>query len=238
LGALMTLKDFRGDEMLDQRCFGFLFVLIIATGVSAQGNTGANQEAYQRCMVHKPERANSCYDFTCFYQGCIAQYSQPGMQGGLARPDPSGAEAAIPACMPHIQAQIECIRENGVLLPEEVPLPPNGGAFSCADNDNEEGGCCCFRGAHTYLFEPRQVASVTATFDVGRGPTCESNVSVSVQTAPDVWETLGQYSVSSGRGGSDIAPNTRSVTVGTVITGVKIDDGCVCCIDDSSVELN
>ncbi len=202
----------------------------------AQGDPQAFTDAYAKCMQYKPQNATDCYDHSCAFQGCIAQYSSVMRPGGAAIADPSLREAAVPACMPHIQAMQKCIREHGLINP---PPPPDSGglALSCAAGDNSEGGCCCFNGSHTYLFAPRQVGAANVTFDTGRGLDCQSLVRIRVRV-DGAWQVVGEVSATSSAGGSERAPIRQSVPVGRVIDGLMISDGCVCCIDDSRVELN
>lgn len=109
--------------------------------------------------------------------------------------------------------------------------------LSCADKDNEENGCCCFTGAHTYRFASRYVKNVLAQFDTGRKFNCKSKVSLEVDRG-NGWQTIKAIEANSSRNGSEVAPIEISVPVNGTIQGFRISDGCVCCIDSSKITLN
>jgi hypothetical protein len=109
--------------------------------------------------------------------------------------------------------------------------------LDCRNGDNAEAGCCCNLGAHTYRFEPRQVDLAQLTFDTGRGLDCRSDVEVAVLVGGE-WQRKGRYSAVSSQAGSEKNPIRKTLTLGEVISGVRIDDDCKCCIDASSVRLN
>lgn len=216
---------------------------ILPTMLSAQGDMQAYTDAYAKCMQQKPQYATTCYDFSCAFQGCVAQYSSVGTRAGVAIADPSLREASIPACMPHIQAMTKCIKENGLIqLPEQpgqaATVPRAAGqSLSCQAGDNTEGGCCCFRGSHTYEFPFQQVSSATIRFDTGRKLNCQSSVSIRARIDGS-WQTLQQIAANSSSGDSEVAPITVDVPVNNAIDGLLIEDGCVCCIDDSAITLH
>ncbi len=120
-------------------------------------------------------------------------------------------------------------------------VPDSGGdgdiGLSCSDGDNEEGGCCCFHGEHTYMFDPVCVSSVTVKFDTGRGLGCQSNVEFQVYDG-SLWSDVGQYQAVSSSGGSELYVIETEVPVGQTVSGFKISDGCTCCIDSSSIVLH
>ncbi|MCD6476528.1 MAG: DNRLRE domain-containing protein, partial [Anaerolineaceae bacterium] len=109
--------------------------------------------------------------------------------------------------------------------------------FSCVNKDNEEKGCCCFKGTHTYRFSSRYVANVLARFDTGRRFNCRSTVSLDVDRG-NVWETVKTVQANSSREGREVAPTDVLVPVNSAIEGFRISDGCVCCIDSSEITLN
>ena len=221
-------------------------LVVVSQGALAQGNAQAYQDAYDSCMQNKPANANACYDHSCAFRGCVAQHSTVVMGGAVEVQDPSAAvTAAQTTCAPHQQAFSRCIQQHGILKqplspPPAAPSPPAQGtaALTCANGDNDEGGCCCFLGEHSYSFEPRKVESATVVFDTGRGPYCQSTVDVEVKTGPDTWRRVGEFTVMSGNGADELAPRTRTVVIGDTISALKIHDGCVCCIDDSQVTLH
>lgn len=234
--------------------FSLFAVLLMPVAASGQGDPAAFADAYDKCMSHKPMHANKCYRFSCFYQGCIAQHSSRLMGGAVAVQDPGLRRSAVASCLPHIQAMTQCIKENGVLdLPTTAepnepkepdqpnepnePKTPRVTNLSCNAKDNVEKSCCCFLGSHTYQFEPQQVGTATVTFDTGRRFDCKSVVSIDALVG-ETWTTLQSVKANSSSGGSERAPRTLTVDVGKVIGGIRVGDGCVCCIDDSKVTLN
>jgi plastocyanin len=122
-------------------------------------------------------------------------------------------------------------------------LPPSGKqpglmkTFTCVNKDNQEKGCCCFLGAHTYQFAAQYVVSVLVRFDSGRGLNCRSTVTIGVDRGRG-WETVETVKANSSRNGSESAPIEVPVPVNSVISGVRISDGCACCIDFSEITLN
>lgn len=213
---------------------------LVPTTASSQGDPAAFTAAYDRCMSYKPANANHCYQHTCAYQGCIAGYSSRVVGGGIPVDDPAKA-AYVAACMPHIDALKRCVDTYGVVKtlppkPPEPPKQPKAASLTCKAKDNEEKSCCCFLGTHTYRFDAQSVGTATVTFDTGRRLDCKSTVSIDVLVG-ERWKTLKQVQANSSRGGSELAPQTETVSVNGVIGGVRVGDGCVCCIDDSKVQL-
>jgi len=114
---------------------------------------------------------------------------------------------------------------------------PTKSKFSCANQDNEEKGCCCFKGAHTYRFGSRHVRNVLTRFDTGRRFNCRSTVNLDVDRG-NGWETVKTVQANSSREGSEVAPTDVLVPVNGAIEGFRISDGCACCIDSSEITLN
>ena len=108
--------------------------------------------------------------------------------------------------------------------------------FSCKNNENEEGGCCCFNASHTYMFKKRQVFEIVALFDTGKKIDCRSTVKYEVHVDGN-WKTVGSTQVVSSRGNETYAPNKVSIPVNRVIDGFRLGDGCRCCIDFSEIWL-
>ena len=102
--------------------------------------------------------------------------------------------------------------------------------------DNEGKGCCCFKGTHTYRFEPKDVGTASVTFDTGRRFNCKSTVAIDALVGAN-WVRLSAVEANSSSGGSEVAPRTVKVDVGQKISGLRVGDGCVCCIDGSSIRL-
>ena len=102
--------------------------------------------------------------------------------------------------------------------------------FTCERGDNQEGGCCCFLGAHTYRFEPSAVSKVHVTFDTGRGVGCSSQVAIQVLIGAD-WRTAQTVNAISSSGRSEINRLSGTLMVGDTIAGVRLDDGGRCYID-------
>ena len=118
--------------------------------------------------------------------------------------------------------------------------PPQTGkknTFSCINKDNEEKGCCCFLGAHTYRFAPQHVVSVLVRFDTGKRINCRSAVTLEVDRG-NGWETVKIVQANSSRNGSELAPTEVLVPVNGTIEGFRVSDSCVCCIDSSEITLN
>lgn len=114
--------------------------------------------------------------------------------------------------------------------PREIKL-------SCDAKDNEEKRCCCFQGSHTYAFSATYVRSMDVTFDTGRGPACQSQVLIQVDHGAG-WVTLHAVTAFSGKNGREQNPITVSVPVNDTVQGLRISDGCQCCVDYSSVVLH
>ncbi len=127
------------------------------------------------------------------------------------------------------------------LLPARLHAGPVGNpdrnTFSCVHNDNQERGCCCLKGAHTYLFAPRYVENVFVRFDTGRNLNCRSLVKLEVEREGG-WETVMTFQAVSSKGKDEYAPVELRVSVGRTIRGFRISDGCVCCIDYSEITLD
>ncbi|GAB6143844.1 PKD domain-containing protein [Desulfocicer niacini] len=111
-------------------------------------------------------------------------------------------------------------------------------SLSCENKENQEKGCCCFQGAHTYRFEPRHVTTVLAEFDTGKRFNCQSTVKLEITRDDDTWETVKSIQANSSRNGSEVAPMDAQVLVNAMISGFRISDGCRCCIDWSRITLN
>ncbi|MFA5399846.1 MAG: PA14 domain-containing protein [Dehalococcoidia bacterium] len=109
-------------------------------------------------------------------------------------------------------------------------------SLSCANKDNEEKGCGPFYGAHTYLFGAQNVTSVVARFDTGRRFNCRSVVTFDVYRN-GVWQTIKTVDAVSSSGNSEFAPIEVQVPVNDTISGFRISDGCVCCIDFSEITI-
>ena len=219
----------------------FLAIFVVPLSAMAQGDPAAFADAYDRCMKQKPKYATKCYRHTCFYQGCVAQYSSRIVGGAVAVTDPALMQSATANCTPHIQALKLCNEQHGIInVPAKTepdkPNKPAATRLSCKAKDNEEGGCCCFKGAHTYRFEPRTVGTATVTFDTGRKFNCKSTVAIDALIGAD-WVRLSAVEANSSSGGSEVAPRTVKVVVNQLISGLRVGDGCVCCTDNSSVML-
>lgn len=106
--------------------------------------------------------------------------------------------------------------------------------LSCKDNENVEKGCCCFKGAHTYLFAPRRVAFVDAQVDTGRGRGCKSTVRYEAKVG-QTWFKLKEVNAVSSIGNKETYRFKVRVPVNRVISGFRIADGCKCCIDYSRI---
>ncbi len=121
--------------------------------------------------------------------------------------------------------------------PQHHATQPTKNTFSCTNKENEEKGCCCFKGAHTYRFGSRYVTNVLARFDTGRGFDCRCTVNLDVDRG-NGWETVKTVQANSSRGASEVAPTDVVVPVNGTIAGFRISDGCACCIDSSKITLN
>ncbi len=122
--------------------------------------------------------------------------------------------------------------------PQKIPdTEITKSTFSCKDRDNEERGCCCFKGTHTYRFGARYVTKVLARFDTGRGLNCRSTVNLDVDRG-NGWETVKTVQANSSRRGSERAPIDVLVPVNGTIKGFRLSDGCACCLDSSKITLN
>ncbi len=108
--------------------------------------------------------------------------------------------------------------------------------LTCVNKDNSEKTCCCFQAGHTYQFGPYNVSSISVIFDTGRRLTCQSTVDLQVEKG-GVWQTIKQVKATSSSGGSELAPIKADVQVNDVISGFRISDGCVCCIDNSEITI-
>jgi choice-of-anchor C domain-containing protein len=108
--------------------------------------------------------------------------------------------------------------------------------MSCTEKDNDENGCCCFLGAHTYSFSQVKVQSFDAEFDTGRGTNCKSSVSIQINSDGQ-WTTVKKLEAVSGKGSSGANLIKVKVSVNSVIQGISISDGCTCCIDESKVTI-
>ncbi|MCD6567956.1 MAG: hypothetical protein J7K94_04380 [Dehalococcoidia bacterium] len=121
--------------------------------------------------------------------------------------------------------------------PTATPTPTPGiKHLSCENKDNEEKDCCCFKEAHTYRFDPQYVSSVVAKFDTGRGLDCHSTVELQVDKGAG-WETIKTVAAVSSSGSLELAPVEVKVPVNDTISGFRIYDGCVCCIDSSEITI-
>lgn len=118
-----------------------------------------------------------------------------------------------------------------------LPVPAFATELSCEQNDNAEGGCCCFNKAHTYEFEPRRVSRLEVTFDTGRGIGCRSLVNIQLLRR-DSWQTLQTISAISSDGRSQTHRLSGTFDLGETIAGVRIDDGGRCYIDYSKIALD
>jgi hypothetical protein len=114
---------------------------------------------------------------------------------------------------------------------------PTKNIFTCKNKDNQEKGCCCFKGAHTYLFNSRYIKSVSVEFDTGKRFNCHSTVSLEVKQG-NRWIVLRRVKANSSRNRSEINPIRILLPVHRTINGFRISDGCVCCIDSSKIILN
>ena len=108
--------------------------------------------------------------------------------------------------------------------------------LSCKNNDNEEKGCCCFKGTHTYLFKSQYVSSMLVRFDTGKKFNCKSKVHLQINNGKG-WKTIKTIQAISSSGNSTNAPIDASIPVNGNISGVRISDGCVCCLDFSEIFL-
>ena len=121
------------------------------------------------------------------------------------------------------------------------PMNPGSGlaknTLSCTNKDNAEKGCCCFKGRHTYRFDTRWVSNILARFDTGRRLDCKSTVKLDVDRG-NGWETVKTVQANSSRDGSELAPSDVLLPINGNLAGVRISDGCVCCIDTSEITLN
>jgi hypothetical protein len=133
----------------------------------------------------------------------------------------------------------KCTGKTVITQPPQQPpdIKQTKSTFSCANKDNEEKGCCCFMGAHTYRFDSRHVTTVLARFDTGKRFNCRSTVNLDVDRG-NGWETIKTVQANSSREGSEVAPTDVLVPVNSTIEGFRISDGCVCCIDSSEIRLN
>lgn len=109
-------------------------------------------------------------------------------------------------------------------------------SLSCANKDNEEKGCGPFYGTHTYLFGAQNVTSVVARFDTGRKFDCRSVVTFEVYRNGG-WQTIKTLDAVSSSGNSEFAPIEVQLPVNDTISGFRISDGCVCCLDFSEITL-
>jgi len=108
--------------------------------------------------------------------------------------------------------------------------------LSCKNNDNEEKGCCCFKGTHTYRFKSQYVSSVLVRFDTGKKFNCKSKVHLQINSGKG-WKTIKTIQAISSSGNSTNAPIDVGIPVNGTISGVRISDGCVCCLDFSEIFL-
>jgi hypothetical protein len=114
---------------------------------------------------------------------------------------------------------------------------PKKNIFSCKHKDNQEKGCCCFKGAHTYLFNSRYIQNVLVEFDTGKRFNCHSTVALEIKQG-DRWIVLRKVKANSSKNGSEINPIRLTLPVHRTIEGFRISDGCACCIDSSKIVLN
>jgi len=134
----------------------------------------------------------------------------------------------------------------GTVLPHGPSLRGSGGPirdytntsthFSCKEKQNQEGKCCCYTGSHTYRFPKGHVKKVIARFDTGKKLNCRSTVKFEVHSGGK-WVPVGIFHAVSSRGGNTNAPTDVSVSVGRIIAGFRLGDGCRCCIDSSEIWL-
>jgi len=111
----------------------------------------------------------------------------------------------------------------------------NNNTLSCENGDTEEG-CCCFKGAHTYYFQPKYVNSFTAIFDTGRQFNCRSNVQISIlNSSNNLWKVVKTVPAMSSTSNSIKNPISTFVSINSSIKGIKISDNCACCIDNSKI---
>ena len=106
--------------------------------------------------------------------------------------------------------------------------------LSCKNNDNEENGCCCFKGTHTYRFVSQFVSSLLVRFDTGKKFNCRSEVHIQINNGKK-WENIKTLQAVSSSGNSTRAPIDVKISINGNISGVKIFDGCVCCLDFSEI---
>lgn len=109
-------------------------------------------------------------------------------------------------------------------------------SLSCTNKDNEEKGCGPFYGTHTYLFGAQNVTSVVARFDTGRRFDCRSIVTFEVYRNGG-WQTIKTLDAVSSSGNSEFAPIEVQLPVNDTISGFRISDGCVCCLDFSEITV-
>ncbi len=118
-----------------------------------------------------------------------------------------------------------------------LALPAAASELSCEQSDNAEGGCCCFRKAHTYEFEAVHVSRLEVTFDTGRGIGCRSQVTIEVLRRGG-WQTLRTVDALSSNGRSQTNRLSGAFELGETLTGVRIGDGGRCYIDFSKIAIN
>jgi hypothetical protein len=108
--------------------------------------------------------------------------------------------------------------------------------LSCRQKQNQEKGCCCFKGTHTYLFPAHLVLKIKTRFDTGKKLNCKSKVSFQIRKN-NKWKTLKIVNAISSRGNETIAPIDVLIPVNQIIDGFRLKDGCRCCIDSSEIWL-
>ncbi len=109
--------------------------------------------------------------------------------------------------------------------------------FSCEEGNNQEGGCCCFLGAHTYVFNPTTVSQLGLTFDTGRGLNCQSQVAIQV-LADGNWQTVHTVNAVSSSGNNEKHHIRGTLNIDRTISGVRINDGARCYIDYSQISFD
>lgn len=108
--------------------------------------------------------------------------------------------------------------------------------LSCKEKHNDENGCCCFTGSHTYHFTKGKVGKIIVKFDTGRKLNCQSKVKFDAHSNGR-WVTLSSMMTVSSKGNNTYAPRKISVDINGIIDGFRLGDGCKCCIDSSEIWL-
>lgn len=119
-----------------------LLAALLPLGATAQG---LDTTTYQSCMSGCDAALDACCVQGCAYQACIAAGAggtslfsglgaAPGdMPGGETLADPAAAQAAVAACMPHVDALQKCRAAEAAARARTMPAAPEPTPFIALD---------------------------------------------------------------------------------------------------------